>query len=61
MIIAELSPGLELFADCLYADFGRTCVKKDDISWFHIAVEETFPQGCPASPVFAALVLRHKL
>ena len=61
MIMVELFPELELFADCLYSNFGKTCVKKDHGSWFHIAVKEGFAQGCSASPVFAALVLRHIL
>ena len=60
-IIAESYPELESFADLLYADFGTTCVKRDDGSWFRISVEEGFAQGCPASPVFAAIVLRHIL
>ena len=61
MIIAEFIPELQSFADCSYANFGRTCVKKDDGSWFHIVVEKRFTQGCPISPVFVALVLRHIL
>ena len=61
MIIAKLFPELKLFADYLCANFGRTCVKKDNGFWFHIAVEEGFAQGCPSSPVFAALVLRYIL
>ena len=56
-IIAEEFPELESFADLLYGDFGATCVKSDDGNWFQITVEEGFAQGCPMSPVFAALVL----
>ena len=36
-------------------------LKKEDRSWFLIDVEEGFAQGCPASPVFAAIVLQHIL
>ena len=60
-IIAEEFPELESFADLLYGDFGATSVKSDDGTWFQIPVEEGFAQGCPMSPVFAALVLRHIL
>ena len=60
-IIAESYPELEAFADLLYADFGTTCVKRDDGSWFKISVEEGFAQGYPVSPVFAAIVLRRML
>ena len=40
MIIVKSFPELELFADCLYADFDKICVKEDAGSWFHIAVEK---------------------
>ena len=60
-IIAKSYPKLEASVDLLYADFGTTCVKRDDGSWFKISVEEGFTQGCPASPVVASIVLRHIL
>ena len=54
-------PELEPFADCLYDDFGQTLIKRSDGTFESIPVEEGFSQGCPASPVFAALVLNRIL
>lgn len=60
-IISREFPELEPFAECLYEDFGTTQVKRSDGTWESIQVEEGFSQGCPASPIFAALVLTHIL
>eukprot|EP00956_Cyclotella_meneghiniana_P037754 scaffold143726_cov74-Cyclotella_meneghiniana.AAC.5 len=56
-IIANNFPALEGFADMLYEENGHTYVRMGDGSWATIEVEEGFAQGCPLSPVFAALVL----
>lgn len=56
-IISRDFPELDGFADCLYEDFGRQCLRREDGSWEVIEVQEGFSQGCPASPIFAALVL----
>ena len=56
-IIANEFPSLERFTDMLYEKPGETYVRMSDGSWSVIAVEEGFSQGCPLSPVFAALVL----
>eukprot|EP00956_Cyclotella_meneghiniana_P041000 scaffold211404_cov36-Cyclotella_meneghiniana.AAC.3 len=56
-IIARDFPTLEGFADMLYEENGETYVRMGDGSWAVIDVEEGFSQGCPLSPVFAALVL----
>ena len=56
-IIADVFPTLEGFADMLYEDEGQTYVRMGDGSWAVIGVKEGFSQGCPLSPVFAALVL----
>ena len=60
-IIATEFPELQAFADMLYQEEGRTLVRKDDGSWEVIPVREGFSQGCPVSPLFAALVLNHIL
>ena len=52
-------PHLKPFADCLYDNTGVSRVRRSDGSWEHIPVDEGFSQGCPSSPIFAALVLRH--
>ena len=54
-------PELVNFAECLYAEPGRSVVRRDDGRWEAVPVEEGFSQGCPASPVFAAFVLHHIL
>jgi hypothetical protein len=54
-------PELENFADCFYEEFGQTVVRRSDGTWESIPVEEGFSQGCPVSPVFAAIVLTHIL
>jgi hypothetical protein len=56
-IISRDFPELDGFADCLYEDYGRQCLRRDDGTWEVIEVQEGFSQGCPASPIFAALVL----
>ncbi|KAL7505912.1 hypothetical protein ACHAXN_009488 [Cyclotella atomus] len=50
-------PTLEPFADLIYDGAGETFVRKEDSTWVIIKVNEGFSQGCPASPVFAAIVL----
>ena len=50
-------PELDGFTDCLYEDFGRQCLRREDRSCKVVEVQEGFSQGCPASPIFAALVL----
>jgi hypothetical protein len=56
-IIAADFPSLEGFADMLYDEDGETYVKMEDGSWAVIPVTEGFAQGCPVSPLFAAIVL----
>ena len=56
-IISNDFPALEHFADMLYEEDGETYVRMGDGSWSVIDVTEGFSQGCPLSPVFAALVL----
>jgi len=53
----ELSP----LADMLYKEAGHQMVRKADGTWVAIPVEEGFSQGCPFSPIFAAIVLNHIL
>jgi hypothetical protein len=60
-VIATKFPSLEPFADLIYDGVGETFVKLEDGSWTVIAVQEGFSQGCPASPVFAAIVLNEIL
>ena len=45
----------------LYLKEGTTLVRKDDVTWESIPVREGFSQGCPASPLFVALVLNYIL
>ena len=56
-IISSEFPALESFADLIYDGEGETFVKLENGDWSIIPVCEGFSQGCPASPVFAALVL----
>ncbi len=56
-IVATEFPRIEAFTDMLYKESGETYVKMEDGSWAIIKVEEGFSQGCPVSPVFAAIVL----
>jgi hypothetical protein len=56
-IIAERFPTLEPFTDLIYDSKGKTFIRKEDGSWVIIKVNKGFSQGCPASPVFAAIVL----
>ena len=60
-IISHDFPELEAFADLLYSEPGCSKVKRCDGTWTDIPVYEGFSQGCPASPLFAALVLNHIL
>jgi hypothetical protein len=60
-IISHDFPELEAFADLLYLEPGCSKVKRSDGTWTDIPVCEGFSQGCPASPLFAALVLNHIL
>ena len=56
-ILANKFPELENFTNVLYDDYRLTCIKKDDGTWLQIPVKEGFAQGCPMSPIFAAIVL----
>ena len=60
-IVREEFPSLEAFVDCLYEDQGSTVVKMEDGSWETIPVTEGFSQGCPLSPILAAIVLNYIL
>ena len=60
-IIAEKFPTLEPFVDLIYESAGETFVRLEDGTWTVILVQEGFSQGCPASPVFAAIVLHEIL
>ena len=60
-IMHKRFPELENFADMLYENDGRTAVKLVDGRWQYISVREGFAQGCPMSPVFAAIVLNEIL
>ncbi|EED86272.1 predicted protein, partial [Thalassiosira pseudonana CCMP1335] len=54
-------PLLEAFVDSLYEQTGTTRIKMTDGTWRDIAVQEGFSQGCPLSPILAAIVLVHIL
>jgi hypothetical protein len=56
-IISAKFPTLEAFADVIYEDSGQTFVRLENGEWEIISVTEGFTQGCPVSPVFAAIVL----
>lgn len=56
-IISERFQTLEPYADLIYDGAGETFVRLEDGKWVIIPVNEGFSQGCPASPVFAAIVL----
>ena len=56
-IILEKFPTLEPYADLIYDGAGETFVRLEDGKQVIIPVAEGFSQGCPASPVFAAIVL----
>ena len=60
-IMRKRFPELENFADMLYEKDGRTAVKLHDGRWTYLSVCEGFAQGCPMSPVFAAIVLNEIL
>ena len=53
-------PLLEAFVS-LYEQQGTTRIKMTDGTWRDIAVQEGFSQGCPLSPILAAIVLVHIL
>ena len=54
-------PELTPLADMLYKEPGYQMVRKVDGTWVAIPVEEGFSQGCPLSPIFAAIVLNYIL
>lgn len=56
---SEEFPKLEIFADMLYEEDGETYIKTEYGTWAIVPVCEGFfqSQGCPVSPLFAALVL----
>jgi hypothetical protein len=56
-IISAKFPTLEAFADVIYKDSGQTFVRLENGEWEIIPVTEGLTQGCPVSPVFAAIVL----
>jgi hypothetical protein len=56
-LISQHFPTLEAFADVIYEEPGETYVRLENGEWEIIRVTEGFTQGCPVSPVFAALVL----
>ncbi len=60
-IVTEEFPKLKSFVDSLYAEEGQSCVKLDDGTWESIPVKEGFSQGCPLSPILAAVVLNYIL
>jgi hypothetical protein len=53
-IISEKFPTFEAYADLIYDGAGEIFVRLKDGQW---RIIEGFSQGCPASPVFAALIL----
>jgi hypothetical protein len=56
-LVSQHFPTLEAFADVIYEEPGETYVRLENGEWEIIRVTEGFTQGCPVSPVFAALVL----
>jgi len=60
-IVSEEFPQLIAFVDSLYKEPGSANVKLADGSWDCISVCEGFSQGCPLSPILAAIVLNHIL
>ncbi|KAL7523057.1 hypothetical protein ACHAXR_000534, partial [Thalassiosira sp. AJA248-18] len=60
-IVREEFPCLQSFVDSLYATPGKSCVKMSDGDWEDIVVSEGFSQGCPLSPILAAIVLNYIL
>jgi hypothetical protein len=56
-LISQHFPTLEAFADIIYEEPGEAYVRLENGEWEIISVTEGFTQGCPVSPVFAALVL----
>lgn len=60
-IVRDEFPRLEPFVNSLYEEDGTTCVKLDDGDWEKITVSDGFSQGCPLSPILAAVVLNYIL
>ncbi|KAL7526297.1 hypothetical protein ACHAXR_004116, partial [Thalassiosira sp. AJA248-18] len=60
-IVRDDFPCLQSFVDSLYATPGKSCVKMSDGGWEDIVVSEGFSQGCPLSPILAAIVLNYIL
>jgi hypothetical protein len=60
-LINKRYPSLSPFAETLYAEPGYSIVKRSDGTWTIIPVTEGFSQGCPFSPIFAAIVLNEIL
>jgi hypothetical protein len=56
-LISQHFPTLGAFVDVIYEEAGKTYVRLENSEWEIITVTEGFTQGCPVSPVFAALVL----
>lgn len=56
-LISDKFPTLKAYADLIYDRPGETFVRLQNGDWRIIAVTDGFSQGCPASPVFAALML----
>ena len=56
-IVQQEFPHLTAFVDYLYESPGNTYLKMSDGSWESIEVAEGFAQGCPLSPILAAIVL----
>ena len=60
-LIRKRYPNLAPFAEALYAEPGYSIVKMSDVTYTIIPVTEGFSQGCPFSPIFAAIVLHEIL
>ena len=56
-IVKQEFPHLEAYVDSLYENDGVARVKLEDGTWQDIPVTEGFSQGCPLSPILAAIVL----
>ena len=60
-IMARDFPELFPLAHMLYSEVGYTLLRRGDGTWETLAMEEGFSQGCPLSPIFAAIVLNNIL